>query len=71
MTKQDLKRSSTKRHYEISEDELPLSCPMDDMRLWDGHPKVYLPIEKTGHVRCPYCEAHYTLVRSRNYSAGS
>ncbi len=52
----------TKRHYEIKRDELPLCCPLPQDRLWDAHPRVYLPIEKTGHSRCPYCEAEYTLV---------
>lgn len=50
------------RHYEVTKADLPLCCPMPDQRLWDGHPRVYLPIEKTGHYTCPYCEAHFTLV---------
>ncbi len=56
-----LKQASTARHYEVNRENLPLCCPMPDMRLWDSHPRVYLPIEKTGYVVCPYCEAHYTL----------
>ena len=54
----------TKKHYEITDKDLPLSCPMPDMTLWDAHPRVYLPVEKTGHVVCPYCDAEYTLVGS-------
>lgn len=54
-------RGSTKRYYEITAKDLPLSCPMANMRLWDAHPRVYLPIEKTGHVVCPYCDAEYFL----------
>ena len=50
------------RHYDVTRADLPLSCPMPSMRLWDAHPRVYLPIEKTGHAVCPYCEAHYSLV---------
>ncbi len=50
-----------KRHYEITEEDLPLSCPLPSMRPWDGHPKVYLPIEESGHEQCPYCGAEYTL----------
>ena len=49
------------RHYEVKAKDLPLSCPMPDMYLWDAHPKVYLPIEETGEVLCPYCSAKYTL----------
>lgn len=55
------KQACTSRFYEVTRADLPLSCPMPDMRLWDAHPKVYLPIEKTGNYVCPYCEAHYTL----------
>lgn len=53
--------ASTKRRYEVTVADLPLSCPMPDMRLWDAHPRVYLPLAKTGHVVCPYCEAEYIL----------
>lgn len=41
--------------------ELPLSCPTDDMTLWNAHPKVYLPIEQTGEENCPYCGTHFVL----------
>jgi uncharacterized Zn-finger protein len=54
-------RASTKRRYEITHADLPFSCPMPDMRLWDAHPRVFLPIDKTGHVVCPYCDAEYFL----------
>jgi uncharacterized Zn-finger protein len=43
--------------------DLPLSCPMPDAELWNVHPRVYLPIEKTGHAKCPYCSAEYVLQR--------
>ena len=32
------------------------------MRVWDSHPRVYLPIEDEGEVQCPYCGATYSLV---------
>ncbi len=51
------------RHYEVSEKDLPLSCPMPDMVLWNAHPRVYLPIEKN-QASCPYCSATFTLVRT-------
>lgn len=54
-------QACTKRLYEVSRADLPLSCPMRDMREWDAHPRVYLPIEKTGRAICPYCEAEYIL----------
>ncbi len=48
-------------HYDITKEDLPLCCPMPDQRLWDAHPRVYLPIEKTGKAVCPYCDAVYVL----------
>lgn len=53
--------TNTKTHYEVSKADLPLHCPMDGMTLWNSHPKVFLPIEKTGHAKCPYCGAEFTL----------
>lgn len=54
-------QACTARRFTIDARDLPLSCPMPEQRLWDAHPRVYLPIEKTGHVVCPYCDAEYTL----------
>ena len=54
-------QASMRRQYEITEADLPLSCPMPQMRLWDAHPRVFLSIEETGHVACPYCGAEYFL----------
>jgi uncharacterized Zn-finger protein len=31
------------------------------MSVWNSHPRVYLPIEKTGQAKCPYCGADYIL----------
>ena len=50
-----------KRRYEITQADLPLSCPPRDDRLWDAHPRVYLPIETTGEMTCPYCGALFVL----------
>lgn len=56
-----LEQASTERRYEVTRADLPLSCPTKDMRLWDAHPRVYLPIEETRHVICPYCGAEFVL----------
>jgi uncharacterized Zn-finger protein len=48
--------------YKITRADLPLSCPSQAMCLWNGHPRVYLPIEQTGRAQCPYCGARYELV---------
>ena len=53
----------SQRRYEITQADLPLSCPQRDERVWDAHPRVYLPIEDeaTGTIVCPYCSAEYIL----------
>ena len=51
------------QHYEVGPADLPLSCPMPEMTLWNSHPRVYLPIEQTGSAKCPYCGAEFTLRR--------
>ena len=49
--------------YEVTASDLPLSCPMPQMALWNSHPRVYLPIEKTGWAKCAYCGAEFNLRR--------
>jgi uncharacterized Zn-finger protein len=53
--------ASTEREYNITKDDLPLSCPTQEMILWNAHPRVYLPIEKTGRETCPYCGSTFIL----------
>lgn len=53
--------ANAEHRYEVSHADLPLSCPMPGMSLWNSHPKVYLAIEATGSAQCPYCSAVYTL----------
>ena len=47
--------------YKVTAADLPLSCPMPGMLLWNSHPRVFLPIEKTGFAKCPYCSAEFEL----------
>jgi uncharacterized Zn-finger protein len=54
--------ASTKQSYEVSRKDLPLSCPTVEQKLWNSHPRVYLPIEETGEASCPYCSSSYHLV---------
>jgi uncharacterized Zn-finger protein len=63
-TEMDGKQACTKKVYRVEEKDLPLSCPPRDLRVWDAHPRVYMPIEELGEVRCPYCSAHYILEKS-------
>lgn len=55
------KQASTKKKMIIHHHDLPLSCPTANMELWNSHPKVYLPIEKTGSETCPYCGTLFLL----------
>ena len=52
---------NAENRYEVTRADLPLHCPMDGMSLWNSHPRVFLPIEKTGRAKCPYCGAEYVL----------
>lgn len=52
---------NARRRYEVRRADLPLSCPMPEMELWNSHPRVYLPIEEAGKAKCPYCGAEYIL----------
>jgi uncharacterized Zn-finger protein len=52
---------NTARHIDVEASDLPLHCPTPAMMLWNAHPRVYLPIEKTGEALCPYCGTKYTL----------
>ena len=52
---------NAENHYEITEADLPLHCPMDGMSLWNSHPKVYLSLDASGKAKCPYCGADYVF----------
>jgi uncharacterized Zn-finger protein len=55
-------QANAQNRYEITRADLPLHCPMDNMTLWDSHPRVYLPIGDGGVAKCPYCGADYVLI---------
>jgi len=50
--------------YEVTLGDLPLSCPMPGMYLWNSHPRVYLPISETSEAKCSYCGAEYFLKKA-------
>lgn len=58
---QNLIPANAQNQYAVRAHDLPLSCPMPGMYLWNSHPKVYLPIEATGEAKCPYCGAQYHM----------
>jgi uncharacterized Zn-finger protein len=53
--------ANAENRYTVTRADLPLSCPMPAMALWNSHPKVYLPIEASGSAKCPYCGAQFIL----------
>jgi uncharacterized Zn-finger protein len=57
----DLRTPNSSLRQDVSQDDLPLHCPMQGMSTWDSHPKVYIPIEDTGSALCPYCGTYYVL----------
>lgn len=55
--------ANAQTRYDVHRADLPLSCPLPSMALWNSHPRVYLPIEdEGGESQCPYCGAHFMLV---------
>ena len=53
--------ANTQTRVEVSSADLPLSCPQTNQKLWNAHPRVFLPIEESGEASCPYCGTHYAL----------
>jgi len=53
------KNDITQRYIEVTAKNLPLTCPMPDMNLWNAHPKVVIPLNNGGEARCPYCGTLY------------
>ena len=61
MVEEHLDAACTEEEVSVTAKDLPLSCPMPQMKLWNAHPRVYLPIEKTGSAACPYCGTRYVM----------
>ncbi len=49
----------TQRTIEVTAQDLPLTCPMPNMNLWNAHPRVGLAFDHNGEARCPYCSTLY------------
>jgi len=60
-SKRALLEPNAEARYQVTAEDLPLSCPMPEMVLWNSHPRVYLPIERSGWAKCSYCGAEYHL----------
>ena len=59
---QNLIPANAQNKYGVRLSDLPLSCPMPGMYLWNSHPKVFIPVQQTGEAKCPYCGAHYHML---------
>ena len=54
-------QANAENRYTVTPADLPLSCPMPGMTLWNSHPRVYLPLAECPEAKCPYCGAVYVL----------
>ena len=57
----ELVSANSEESYQISADDLPLSWPMPNMKTWNSHPRVFLPLDENGHASCPYCGSKFNL----------
>ncbi|WP_325313810.1 zinc-finger domain-containing protein [Kingella oralis] len=48
---------------QITPQDLPLHCDGSAVthHAWNGHPRVFLPIQSNGEIECPYCGTIYQL----------
>ena len=51
-----------RKFVEVTAADLPLHCPLPSQKLWNTHPRVFLPIDAQKECRCPYCGTLYRLV---------
>ncbi len=54
--------ANAQNKYGVRVSDLPLSCPMPGMFLWNSHPRVFIPVAASGEAKCPYCGATYYLL---------
>lgn len=45
----------------ITPQDLPLHCSGPKNETWNGHPRVFLPIQSDSEIECPYCSIRYHL----------
>ncbi|MEO8007853.1 MAG: zinc-finger domain-containing protein [Betaproteobacteria bacterium] len=53
--------SNKQKQVEVTAADMPLHCPLASQKLWDSHPRVFLPIGDDGTALCPYCATRYIL----------
>ena len=42
--------ANAEKRYAVQRADLPLSCPLPSMALWNSHPRVFLPVEATSVI---------------------
>lgn len=42
--------------------------PKADMKLWNGHPRIYLDLAVNGAAKCPYCGTVYKLREGEHFA---
>lgn len=57
----ELESACDREVYEVGWEDLPLSCPAPWMKVWNAHPRVYLPVHRSGREMCEYCGAEFVL----------
>lgn len=59
--------AAAERIHRVRASDLPISCPLPEECLWNAHPKVYLPLDKSHpEAVCPYCSTRYILETNTN-----
>ena len=53
--------TTSDRTVTVTAKDLPLFCPRPNEPLWSQHPRVFLDIEASGQILCPYCSTLYVL----------
>ena len=41
--------------------------PVAGMKLWNGHPRIFLDVAHTGEARCAYCGTVYRLKAGEHF----
>jgi uncharacterized Zn-finger protein len=44
--------------------------PVAGMKLWNGHPRIFLDVARTGEAKCAYCGTVYKLKEGEHFSGG-
>ena len=55
--------AESQTQIKISRSQLPISCPTAETNPAALHPRVFIPLKKSGDQGvCPYCGAVYLLI---------